>query len=141
MKGKRIEFDQDEMARRYLDGETADELAIDYGCSPNTIFYRLKKMSIPRRRSGPKRKFNEKEICRLYQSGVPIMKLIKIIGIKNTGNMYQVLKKHGIPLRYQKKDEVVCVRVYERDKDGLVRRIKRYYNNNHICEIQDITYP
>lgn len=88
-----------EMARLYTEGWTADQLAERYSVNAGTIKFRLKRNNITlRRRGGPFRKFSEEEIARaktLYAEGYSQSRIGELLGISQTA-ISKLFERHGV---------------------------------------------
>lgn len=118
----KIEFDEQEMVNRYIIGESSDALAIAYGVSPNTILNRLRKRGVPRHRSGPAPKYDDAEVCRMYQAGMEIQDIKEKTGAKNVATFYAILHRNGVKLRlqrYKRDDPETHARIIELRGKGL----------------------
>lgn len=129
------------MGKRYLAGESSSTLAITYGVSETTIFNRLKKLGIPRRKSGPSPRYDEAKICRMYESGMEIQEIKDKTGAKNVATFYTILHKHGVKLRlqrYKRDDPETHTRIIELREQKLSHQAIAEIigiNRNYVSEI------
>lgn len=105
MPAKRKDIDVDEVVRRYRDGESSPAIAADYGVHENTILNRLNAAGLPRRRSGPHRKYDDAEVCRMYKDGMDIQDIQEKTGAKNSATFYGILKRNNVPLRLKRQKD------------------------------------
>ena len=95
-----VELDTDEIVNRYESGETTAEIGKALGVSPNTILNRLRDAGVTVRR-GTRRKYDDSEVCRMYQEGIPVSDIQEKTGVHNTATFYAILKRNGVPTRLQ----------------------------------------
>ena len=101
MPARRIDIDIQEIAKRYRNGESSDEIGTALKISPNTVLNRLREAGITRRRSGPIPKYDE-AICRMYRAGASVAEIVKATGCQNMSTFYDALKRNGVPLRLKR---------------------------------------
>ena len=140
----KIEFNEQEMGERYIAGESSCTLAIAYGVSETTIFNRLKKLGIPRRKSGPLPIYDEAKICQMYESGMEIQEIKDETGAKNVATFYAILHKHGVKLRlqrYKRDDPETHARIIElRNQELSHQKIADIIgiNRNYVSQILNL---
>ena len=103
MPARRIELDNTEIKRRYENGEGSTAIAKALNVSSNTILNRLRELGITRRRSGPAPKYDDAEICRMYQAGASVADIKEKTGAKNSATFYAILRRNGVPVRLQRR--------------------------------------
>ena len=102
MPARIIDLDNDEIRRRYENGESSTAIGKALNVSPNTILNRLRELGITRRRSGPAPKYDDAEICRMYKAGASVADIQEKTGAKNTATFYAILRRNGVPVRLQR---------------------------------------
>ena len=102
MPARLIDLDNDEIRRRYENGESSTEIGKALNVSPNTILNRLRELGITRRRSGPAPKYDDAEICRMYKAGASVAEIQEKTGCYNSAVFYAVLRRNGVPVRHQR---------------------------------------
>jgi very-short-patch-repair endonuclease len=119
------EFDANDLARRYLAGETLCGLSKATGLNTSTIRSRLVKSGVamrsPKAAALQKRRdvFSVEEVCRRYNAGESISSLAKSLGVSSKSIQIR-LNDAGIPLRSREEslrlslvkrlnvDEIIC---------------------------------
>ena len=102
MPARYMKLDNDEIRRRYENGESSTAIGKALNVSPNTILNRLRELGITRRRSGPAPKYDDAEICRMYKAGASVADIQEKTGAKNTATFYAILRRNGVPVRIQR---------------------------------------
>lgn len=115
MPARLIEIDDNEIRRRYQNGESSTAIGKALNVSPNTILNRLRELGITRRRSGPAPKYDDAEICRMYKAGASVADIKEKTGAKNSATFYAVLKRNGVPVRLQRR-QCECPHIQDRIK-------------------------
>lgn len=103
MPARRVDVDNNEIRRRYENGESSTAIGKALNVSPNTILNRLRELGITRRRSGPAPKYDDAEICRMYKAGSSVADIQEKTGAKNTATFYAILRRNGVPVRLQRR--------------------------------------
>lgn len=103
MPARRVDVDNNEIRRRYENGESSTAIGKALNVSPNTILNRLRELGITRRRSGPAPKYDDAEICRMYKAGASVADIQEKTGAKNTATFYAILRRNGVPVRLQRR--------------------------------------
>lgn len=88
----------DVIQERYERGETCQEIATTLGCSPSTVWLRLKKLGVVLRPRGKEVILNMEEVSRLYQAGASC----EAIGLRfgcDGKVVWRRLRQAGVPLR------------------------------------------
>lgn len=118
MPARRLDIDNQEIARRYENGESSEKIGRDLNVSAGTILYRLREVGVTLRRSGPAPKYNDAEICRMYREGISTSDIMKKTGAENYSTFYAVLKRNGVPVRIQR---------HKLDSPDVQNQIKKLY--------------
>jgi DNA-directed RNA polymerase specialized sigma24 family protein len=86
-----------QMTTRYLEGATVYELAVEFDICRSKVSERLKKNGVRMRLSSP----SDQEVCemvRLYESGLSLASVSKIIG-KSVGTVKRSVLESGVQTR------------------------------------------
>ena len=118
MPARLIELDNDEIRRRYENGESSAAIGKALNVSSNTILNRLRELGITRRRSGPAPKYDDAEICRMYKAGASVADIQEKTGAKSTATFYAILRRNGVPVRLQR---------HKRDCPHIQAQIKKLH--------------
>ena len=88
----------EDIAKAYLSGKTIVEVAKEFGCTGPTVFYHLKKMNTPRRKSGASPQRPGNVLVRAYLAGLGVKDIAELTNI-NTYTVRYRLKKAGVKMR------------------------------------------
>ena len=114
----KLELDTNELIRRYESGESAPKIAVAMGIGETSVYNYLKAAGVSRRYSGPARKFDDAEICRMYTDGASVSEIQRQTGVTNLSTFYTILGRNDVPVRLQRhrladptvKAEVIALR-------------------------------
>ena len=98
----KIQLDTPSIVKRYKAGEKVEAIAGSLNVSENTILNRLNEAGVKLRR-GPRRIYDDAEICRMYRSGMSVSDIKAKTGAQNVATFYLILKRNGVPVRLQRR--------------------------------------
>ena len=96
----KIKLDTASIVKQYESGKKVADIAKSLNVSENTILNRLNEGGVELRR-GPRRMYNDVEICRMYQEGMSVSDIKAKTGAHNVATFYAILKRNGVPVRLQ----------------------------------------
>lgn len=136
----KIKLDTAAIVQRYKDGEKVIDIAASLNVSENTILNRLNEGGVELRR-GPRRMYDDAEICRMYQAGMSVPEIQVKTGAHNVATFYAILKRNGVPVRVQRhrldcpktRQEVIRLRAQGLTHVQIAKRMG--INRNYISEV------
>lgn len=137
----KLELDVNELIRRYASGESSTKIAVAMGISENSVLNYLRAAGVPRRASGPARKYDDATICQMYKDGMDIQEIQEKTGAKTSATFYAILKRNGVPVRLQRhklddpavKAEVLALRAEGLTHVQIAKKIG--INRNYIGQV------
>ena len=117
------DVDAETVAKRYCAGEKVVTLADDYGVSENTILNRLREAGMTLKH-GPERKYDDAEICQMYQDGMDVSEIQQKTGAKTVSTFYAILKRNNVSVRLQRHsrdDPVIRARILKMHAKGATQ--------------------
>lgn len=94
-----IRVSRAEFTRQWLAGETAEAMALHFGCCTKTITNKAKAFKLPMRTGGPGRKHDYSLICRLYADGVLVGDIARAAGLPHPAHVTRAVQMMGQPRR------------------------------------------
>ena len=119
----KIQLDTASIVKQYESGKKVSDIAKSLNVSENTILNRLKEGGVELRR-GPRRMYNDAEICRMYQEGMSVSDIKAKTGAHNVNTFYAILKRNGVPVRLQRHSRecpVMQKKIMELNAQGLTQ--------------------
>ena len=137
----KLELDTNELIRRYESGETAPQIAVAMGIGETSVYNYLRKSGVSRRASGPARKYDDAEVCRMYTDGASVSEIRRKTGATNLHTFYAILKRNSVRLRLQRhrladptvKAEVIALRAEGFTYGGIAKKMG--INRNYIGQV------
>ena len=136
----KVKLDTAAIVQRYKAGEKIEDIAKSLNVSESTILNRLKEGGFKLKR-GPKRIYDDAEICRMYQSGMEVSEIQELTGARSYATFYAILKRNGVPVRIQRnklhdpeiRQEVIRLRAQGLTHIQIAKRMG--INRNYIGKV------